>query len=118
MVKVAALARRRAGRFSDMTVSATGMQAPSPSPAANRNTPKVATFGASGNTSVNSENSSTEPRSITRRPNRSVSGPSAAAPTATPISDTVATAVAPAAVKPRCRVLSRVGMVAPRATRS
>ncbi len=96
MVNVLALARRRAGRFSDITVSATGMHAPRPSPATNRNTPNVATFGASGVTRVNSENSRTEPMSSTRRPNRSVSGPRPAAPTATPISDT-----APAAVKPR-----------------
>ena len=101
MVNVLALARRRAGRFSDITVSATGMHAPSPSPATNRKTPNIATLDATGVSSVNSENSRTEPMSSTRRPNRSVSGPRQAAPTATPISDTVATSVAPAAVKPR-----------------
>ncbi|ALG10796.1 hypothetical protein AOZ06_31405 [Kibdelosporangium phytohabitans] len=115
---VLAVAPRRAGRFSVITVSATGMQAPSPSPARNRKTANIATFGASGMTRVKIEKTRTEPISIQRRPNRSVNGPSPAAPTATPTSDSVATRVAPAAVKPRCWLLSRVGIAAPSATRS
>ncbi len=68
--------------------------------------------------SVSTENSAMQPISVTRRPTRSVSGPTPTAPRPTPTSPRVEAAVSEEAVKPRSPLALRVGMTAPRTTRS
>ena len=57
-------------------------------------------------------------RSVSRRPNRSATGPTVAAPTPTPTREIVAAKVRAGRSMPRCWVCRRVGITAPSATRS
>lgn len=118
MVSVLAVALRLASEYSDMSVSATGMQAPRPMPPTRRQASNAMIDGDSGSAMVATENSATAARSARRRPTRSATGPDTAAPIATPTSDNVAATVVDDAVNPRWCWSISVGMTTPRTTRS
>ncbi len=67
---------------------------------------------------VSTENIAMQLIRVSRRPKRSVSGPTPTAPMPTPTSPIVEAVVSDASVKPRSPVSDRVGMTAPITTRS
>jgi hypothetical protein len=79
---------------------------------------KTPAVGANATARVNAEKSAMLPIRVTRRPNRSASGPIVTAPMRTPTNPSVAAVVSDAFVKPSAPVPASVGMTAPRTTRS
>ena len=75
-------------------------------------------FAASGIARVSAENTAMQVMSVTRRPTRSVTGPTSTAPMPTPTSPIVDAVVRLASVKPRSPVFDSTGMTAPSTTRS
>ncbi|NYI75990.1 hypothetical protein BJ988_000638 [Nocardioides panzhihuensis] len=75
-------------------------------------------FGAKATARVSTENSAMLLISVTRRPNRSASGPMATAPMPTPTRPSVAAVVSDALVNPSAPVSAKVGITAPSTTRS
>src|SRR6478735_4235507 len=101
-----------------MKASAVGRQAPRPRPARNLRVVNWATFCAKATARVRAEKTAMQLIRVIRRPNLSVSGPTATAPIPTPIRPTVEAVVREASVNPRSPVFDRVGITAPMTTRS
>jgi hypothetical protein len=97
---------------------AVGSTPPSPSPARNRSTPKTNGLGAKAHASVSSEKMITDQMTVCLRPMMSVIVPTAAAPTITPISPTLAIVEAVFGVRPQSGSSSSAGRTTPRTTRS
>ena len=75
-------------------------------------------LGAKAVARVSTEKNAMQEISVVRRPIRSVTGPTLMAPMPTPTRPRVAAVVSEAVVKPRAPLESRVGITAPRTTRS
>ena len=84
-------ARRAGGLHSLTSVTALGMAAPSPTPVMKRSAVSVVRSGEKAEARQAAPNTTTEPMSARRRPQRSASGPAIRAPAARPNSAALST---------------------------
>lgn len=113
IIRVATMARQRAGTTSAARALAEGTRPPRPTPARNRSRAKTGAFGAAAQATVNTEKAMAQPSTARLRPRLSESRPARMAPTSMPANATLPTVPAVALVRPQPVVSIRVVWTVP-----